>query len=113
MEIRLAVPQKIGHSTTGGSSNTSPGHISILYFLEWFLNVCCGKMMREYIHGNNNVGEAVGFTHKCKEKRTLVILDMGWSKQDLKLRVHNLICYIILLETKQYFLSHKSFCFCM
>jgi hypothetical protein len=22
------VPQKIGHSTTGGSSNTSPGHIS-------------------------------------------------------------------------------------
>jgi hypothetical protein len=28
LEIRLAVPQKIGHSTTGGSSNTSPGHIS-------------------------------------------------------------------------------------
>jgi hypothetical protein len=24
----LAVPQKIGHSTTGGSRNTSPGHIS-------------------------------------------------------------------------------------
>jgi hypothetical protein len=28
LEIRLSVPQKIGHSTTGGSSNTSPGHIS-------------------------------------------------------------------------------------
>ena len=28
VEISLAVPQKIGHSTTGGSSNTSPGHIS-------------------------------------------------------------------------------------
>ena len=28
LEISLAVPQKIGHSTTGGSSNTSPGHIS-------------------------------------------------------------------------------------
>jgi hypothetical protein len=27
LEISLAVPQKIGHSTTGGSSNTSPGHI--------------------------------------------------------------------------------------
>jgi hypothetical protein len=27
-EISLGVPQKIGHSTTGGSSNTSPGHIS-------------------------------------------------------------------------------------
>ena len=28
LEISLAVPQKIGHSTTGGPSNTSPGHIS-------------------------------------------------------------------------------------
>jgi hypothetical protein len=28
LEISLAVPQKTGHSTTGGSSNTSPGHIS-------------------------------------------------------------------------------------
>jgi hypothetical protein len=28
LEISLAVPQKIGHSTTGGSRNTSPGHIS-------------------------------------------------------------------------------------
>ncbi|EDL36976.1 mCG148248 [Mus musculus] len=28
LEISLAVPQKIGHSTTRGSSNTSPGHIS-------------------------------------------------------------------------------------
>jgi hypothetical protein len=27
LEISLAVPQKIGHSTTGGSSNTTPGHI--------------------------------------------------------------------------------------
>ena len=27
LEISLAVSQKIGHSTTGGSSNTSPGHI--------------------------------------------------------------------------------------
>jgi hypothetical protein len=27
LEISLVVPQKIGHSTTGGSSNTSPGHI--------------------------------------------------------------------------------------
>ena len=27
LEISLAVPQEIGHSTTGGSSNTSPGHI--------------------------------------------------------------------------------------
>jgi hypothetical protein len=26
LEIILAVPQKIGHSTTGGFSNTSPGH---------------------------------------------------------------------------------------
>ena len=26
-EISLSVPQKIGHSTTGASSNTSPGHI--------------------------------------------------------------------------------------
>jgi hypothetical protein len=25
LEISLAVPQKIGHSTTGGSCNTSPG----------------------------------------------------------------------------------------
>jgi hypothetical protein len=25
LEISLAVPQKIGHSTTGGSRNTSPG----------------------------------------------------------------------------------------
>jgi hypothetical protein len=31
LEVSLAVPQKIGHSTTGGSSNTSPGHISIRY----------------------------------------------------------------------------------
>jgi hypothetical protein len=28
LEISLVVPQKIGHSTTGGSHNTSPGHIS-------------------------------------------------------------------------------------
>ena len=28
LEISLAVPQKIGHSTARGSSNTSPGHIS-------------------------------------------------------------------------------------
>jgi hypothetical protein len=27
LEISLAVPQKFGHSTTGGSRNTSPGHI--------------------------------------------------------------------------------------
>jgi hypothetical protein len=27
LEINLAVPQKIGHSTTGSSNNTSPGHI--------------------------------------------------------------------------------------
>jgi hypothetical protein len=27
LEISLAVPQKIGHSTTGGSRNTSPGHV--------------------------------------------------------------------------------------
>jgi hypothetical protein len=27
LEISLEVPQKIGHSTTGGSSNTTPGHI--------------------------------------------------------------------------------------
>ena len=28
LEISVVVPQKIGHSTTGGSSNTSSGHIS-------------------------------------------------------------------------------------
>ena len=28
LEISLVVPRKIGHSTTGGSCNTSPGHIS-------------------------------------------------------------------------------------
>jgi hypothetical protein len=28
LEISLVVPQKIGHGTTGGSHNTSPGHIS-------------------------------------------------------------------------------------
>ena len=28
LEISLEVPQKIGHNTTRGSSNTSPGHIS-------------------------------------------------------------------------------------
>jgi hypothetical protein len=28
LEISLEVPQKIGHSTTEGSSNTTPGHIS-------------------------------------------------------------------------------------
>jgi hypothetical protein len=28
LEISLAVPPKIGHSTTGGTCNTSPGHIS-------------------------------------------------------------------------------------
>jgi hypothetical protein len=27
LDISLAVPQKIRHSTTGGSSNSSPGHI--------------------------------------------------------------------------------------
>jgi hypothetical protein len=27
LEISLAIPQKIGHSTTRGSPNTSPGHI--------------------------------------------------------------------------------------
>jgi hypothetical protein len=27
LEISLVAPQKIGHSTTGGSLNTSPGHI--------------------------------------------------------------------------------------
>ena len=27
-EISLVVPQIIGHSTTGGSCNTSPGHIT-------------------------------------------------------------------------------------
>jgi hypothetical protein len=27
LEVSLVVPQKIGHSTTGRSSNTSPGHI--------------------------------------------------------------------------------------
>jgi hypothetical protein len=29
LEISLAVPQKIGHSNTGGYHNTSPGHIYI------------------------------------------------------------------------------------
>jgi hypothetical protein len=28
LETSLVVPQKIGHSTTRGSSNTSPGHTS-------------------------------------------------------------------------------------
>jgi hypothetical protein len=28
LEISLVVPQKIGHITTGGSSNTSPKYIS-------------------------------------------------------------------------------------
>jgi hypothetical protein len=28
LEISLAVPQKIGHSITRGTHNTSPGHIS-------------------------------------------------------------------------------------
>ena len=28
LEISLVVPQKIGHSTTGGTCNISPGHIS-------------------------------------------------------------------------------------
>jgi hypothetical protein len=28
LEISLVVPQKIGHSTTRGSRNTSPGHTS-------------------------------------------------------------------------------------
>ena len=28
LEVSLEVPQKIGHNTTGRSSNTSPGHIS-------------------------------------------------------------------------------------
>jgi hypothetical protein len=37
LEISLAVPQKIGHSTTGGSRNTSPGHISrYLFFVSEF-----------------------------------------------------------------------------
>ena len=27
LEISLVVPQKTGHGTTGGSRNTSPGHI--------------------------------------------------------------------------------------
>ena len=27
LEVSLEVPQKIGHNTTGRSSNTSPGHI--------------------------------------------------------------------------------------
>jgi hypothetical protein len=27
LEISLVIPQKIGHSTTGGSRNTSPGHL--------------------------------------------------------------------------------------
>jgi hypothetical protein len=31
LEISLAVSQIIGHSTTGGSYNTSPGHISRSY----------------------------------------------------------------------------------
>jgi hypothetical protein len=31
LEVSLAVPQKIGHSTTGRSSNTSPGHIPRRY----------------------------------------------------------------------------------
>jgi hypothetical protein len=31
LEISLVVPQKIGHSTTRGSRNTSPGHISRRY----------------------------------------------------------------------------------
>jgi hypothetical protein len=31
LEISLAVPQKIGHSTIGRSSNTSSGHISRRY----------------------------------------------------------------------------------
>jgi hypothetical protein len=31
LEISLVVPQKIGHNTTGGSSNTSPGHLSRRY----------------------------------------------------------------------------------
>jgi hypothetical protein len=29
LEINLVVPQKIRHSTTGKSRNTSPGHINI------------------------------------------------------------------------------------
>ena len=28
LEVSLVVPQKIGHSTTGASLNTTPGHIS-------------------------------------------------------------------------------------
>jgi hypothetical protein len=32
LEISLAFPQKIGHTTTGISSNTSPGHIPGRYF---------------------------------------------------------------------------------
>ena len=39
LEISLGVPQNIGHSAPGGSSNTSPGHIfrrcSIWYILHY------------------------------------------------------------------------------
>jgi hypothetical protein len=51
LEISLVVPQKIGHSTTGGSHNTSPGHISrrcsncstmfiVALFILYFLVTC-------------------------------------------------------------------------
>jgi hypothetical protein len=39
LEINMVISQKMGHSTTGGSSNTSPGHIfrrcSIWYILHY------------------------------------------------------------------------------
>jgi hypothetical protein len=38
LEISLVVPQKIGHNTTGRSSNTSPGHIS-RRCSNWYKNI--------------------------------------------------------------------------
>jgi hypothetical protein len=39
LEVSLEVPQKIGHNTTGRSSNTSPGHIP-RRSSNWYKNTC-------------------------------------------------------------------------
>jgi hypothetical protein len=39
LEVILEVPQKIGHNTTGRSSNTSPGHIP-RRSSDWHKNTC-------------------------------------------------------------------------
>jgi hypothetical protein len=75
LEISLVVPQKIGHSTTGRSSNTCPGHIP---------RRCSNRQERHMLH---YVHSSLIYNRQ-KLERTQMSLNRGMDTENV-VHLHN------------------------